>query len=64
MKIVDLLLICTHVAACASVIERRQTSDNTAVVDLSVNNGAPKHLASGIIYGEPDQLNQIPDTFY
>jgi len=33
-------------------------------VNLAVNNGAPKHLASGFIYGIPDTLNQIPSEFY
>lgn len=48
-------------------LQDRQTSSNTAIVDLSVNRGAPKHLASGFIYGEPDtpaSPNQIPDHFY
>ena len=36
----------------------------TAIVDLNSKTGTPKHLASGIIYGEPDTLNQIPDHFY
>ena len=46
------------------VVERRQTSANTITVDVATNNGAPKHLVSGIIYGEPDTQNQIPDHFY
>jgi hypothetical protein len=39
-------------------------ADNTAVVDLSVNTGATKHLASGAIYGVPNTQGQIPDKFY
>lgn len=36
----------------------------TSVVSLGNNTGAPKHLASGILYGLPDTANQIPDHFY
>jgi hypothetical protein len=31
---------------------------------LGNNTGTPQHLASGFIYGIPDQPNQIPDHFY
>ncbi|KAK4495186.1 hypothetical protein PRZ48_013513 [Zasmidium cellare] len=59
----------TTVALCSSwalgsTLLPRQSSSNTAVVDLSVNNGSPKHLASGVLYGIPDTPNQIPDSFY
>lgn len=46
----------------SSILHKRD--DITAVADLSVNNGAPQHYASGIIYGTPDVLNQIPDEYY
>jgi hypothetical protein len=37
----------------------------TATVDLSVTRGEPQHLASGFIYGIPDNFpNQIPDSWY
>lgn len=44
----------------------RQTSSNTATVDLTTNarRGAPQNLASGFIYGIPDNPTQIPDHFY
>lgn len=32
----------------------------TAVVNFGNNTGAPQHLASGLLYGVPDTLNQIP----
>nr|POE85119.1 hypothetical protein CFP56_68688 [Quercus suber] len=60
------LLVLPSVALGAA-IESRQSSSNTAVVDLSVRRGTPKHLASGFIYGIPDSPadpNQIPDHFY
>lgn len=53
----------------AGPLERRQTSSNTATVDLSQGRGSPQHLASGFIYGLPDSgfgqsTTQIPDKFY
>lgn len=39
--------------------------DVTAIVDLNVTTGQPQHLASGFIYGIPDDFpNQIPDHWY
>ncbi|EWG55106.1 hypothetical protein FVEG_13155 [Fusarium verticillioides 7600] len=35
-----------------------------ATVDVSIQIGPPRHLASGILYGIPDRPNQIPDHFY
>lgn len=49
--------------AIASLLESRQ-SDRTAVVDLAITKGPALQLASGIIYGTPDTLNQIPDALY
>ncbi|KAF4341545.1 glycoside hydrolase family 39 [Fusarium beomiforme] len=53
----------------SSAIEPRQSSSNTATVDLSKGRGSPQHLASGFIYGIPDvgfgqSPDQIPDHFY
>lgn len=31
-----------------------------ATVDFANNTGSPKHLASGTLYGLPDDENQIP----
>jgi hypothetical protein len=42
----------------------KQTAIGTARVDLDVQTGPPRHLASGILYGIPDKDNQIPDHFY
>ena len=50
-------------AAIASPLDTRQSSA-TAVLDLSVRRGTPQQLASGVLYGTPDTLNQIPDNFY
>jgi len=44
--------------------ERQSTNSKTAKVNLASNLGAPKHLASGFIYGIPDAQNQIPDHWY
>ncbi|KAG5811512.1 hypothetical protein H9Q74_005021 [Fusarium xylarioides] len=35
-----------------------------ATVDVAVQTGPPRHLASGIFYGTPDRPDQIPDNFY
>lgn len=53
----------------AGPLDRRQTSSNTAVVDLSKQRGQPQHLASGFIYGIPNSgfgqsTTQIPSSFY
>jgi len=48
-------------AAAAVAVEPRQLSSQTATVDLAVTRGKPEHLASGFIYGIPDNYpNQIP----
>jgi hypothetical protein len=36
----------------------------TATVDAAISRGTPANLASGWIYGIPDQQGQIPDHFY
>ncbi|PYH95630.1 glycoside hydrolase [Aspergillus ellipticus CBS 707.79] len=48
--------------ASASPVRKRDTV--TAQVNFSNNTGTPEHLASGILYGVPDTLNQIPSHFY
>src|SRR5689334_23071122 len=49
----------------SSTIESRQTASQTAYVDLGVTRGKPEHLASGWIYGIPDNFpNQIPNSWY
>ena len=59
------LLLQAAVAALAAPAPALSPRDSvTAVVDLSSNRGTPLHLAAGIIYGEPDTANQIPDKFY
>ena len=67
LRILLLYYLLVPVAVLGAILERRQSSTNTAVVDLSVNKGTPKHLASGFIYGLPDapaNPNQIPSTFF
>jgi hypothetical protein len=56
------LLLCS-LAVSAQPLEGRADSV-TANVNFSNNTGTPKHLASGILYGVPDQQNQIPSSFY
>lgn len=47
-----------------AVLEKRTSVTGTAVVNLGINTGDPRHLASGFIYGIPDTAGQIPDHFY
>lgn len=43
----------------------RARDDVTANVELNTTTGQPQHLASGFIYGIPDNFpNQIPDHWY
>lgn len=60
--ILPLLLTASFASPLARPLSPRDST--AAVVDLSVKRGAPKHLASGFIYGMPDTPNQIPDHFY
>lgn len=47
--------------AVAGPVAKRQDA-SPATVDLGSDNGTPQHLASGFIYGIPDNYpNQIPD---
>lgn len=55
-----ILLAC----AAASPLTDRQAIEGTAVVNLSNNTGDPLHLASGFIYGIPDNQDQIPAHFF
>lgn len=50
-------------AAMANPLERRQSS-TTAIVNFGNNTGAPRHLASGTLYGLPDAVAQIPSQFF
>ncbi|KAG8989256.1 hypothetical protein FRB93_003696 [Tulasnella sp. JGI-2019a] len=45
-------------------VQPRQSSSQYTYVDLSVNNGASVHRASGVLYGVPDVQGQIPSSFY
>ncbi|KAH7166551.1 glycoside hydrolase superfamily [Dactylonectria macrodidyma] len=48
----------------STVEEAKPAATGVATVNLSVETGPPQHLASGILYGIPDQPDQIPDHFY
>lgn len=51
------------ITATANPLEKRQ-STVTAVVNFGNNTGTPQHLASGTLYGLPDDTTQIPSTFF
>ena len=47
------------------VLQARQASNLTAYVHLGATDGPPQHVASGFIYGIPDNFpNQIPNHWY
>lgn len=48
--------------ASAGPVKTRDTV--TAQVNFNNNTGTPQHLASGLLYGVPDTLNQIPVRYY
>ncbi|KAF9066493.1 glycoside hydrolase family 39 protein [Rhodocollybia butyracea] len=48
----------------ATTLEKRQTANQITTVNLADNTGTPAHLASGFIYGIPNTLGQIPNSFY
>ncbi|KAL1874420.1 hypothetical protein VTK73DRAFT_297 [Phialemonium thermophilum] len=48
----------------AATLNKRASVSGTASVHLDVSTGSPQQLASGVLYGIPDQANQIPDKFY
>lgn len=64
MKYLSLLLAvnAAFVKASTSIdIEARQSAAQTAYVNLALTRGEPQHVASGFIYGIPDNYpNQIP----
>lgn len=60
-----LILSLVSTAVLASPVELvPRASSTAAITDLSVKLGSPHNLAAGVIYGEPDTPNQIPDKFY
>ncbi len=58
--LVPLCFFLTTATLLASLIRERDDGVSTCV-DLRVQRGAPKHLASGFIYEIPDAFGQIPD---
>ncbi|VUC22509.1 unnamed protein product [Clonostachys rosea] len=56
-------LVALTVSVAAHFVPR-WVPEAVAVVDLAVNKGQPQHLVSGVIYGIPDDTDQIPDKFY
>lgn len=58
------LLSLTSYAAAYAVLDKRASVSGTASVRLDVSTGSPHQLASGILYGIPEDQNQIPDVFF
>lgn len=63
-QVVQFLAAAALASAATAQLSRRQSTSNTAVVNLNTNRGEPKHLASGFIYGLPDSETQIPDHWF
>ncbi|KAH0278744.1 hypothetical protein KCU91_g2243, partial [Aureobasidium melanogenum] len=65
-KLLSLLATLPICINAAPKLLPRQDSSNTATVDFSAQarRGAPQNLASGVLYGIPDDPTQTPDHFY
>lgn len=48
----------------STVEEAKPVATGVATVDAGVETGPPRHLASGVLYGIPDEPDQVPDHFY
>lgn len=51
-----------HQATAGPILEKRDTT--TSNVYFGNNTGTPRHLASGTLYGIPNDVNQIPSHFF
>lgn len=51
-------------AASQNEVLSKRDVTGASTVHLGENTGNPQHLASGFIYGMPDNETQIPDHFY
>ncbi|KAJ4418352.1 hypothetical protein N0V82_005633 [Gnomoniopsis sp. IMI 355080] len=61
-SILGCLCLLASVTVALTTPQRRDTV--TAVVNFGDNTGSPAHLASGTLYGLPDDTTQIPSTFF
>lgn len=58
-------VICLVTSVTAMTLTRRDVSpDAISVVNLAVDRGESQHGASGVLYGLPLDLNQIPDKWF
>ena len=67
MKSISILLVSAGLplVSPSALVEPRQALEQTAQVNLKITRGKPEHLASGWIYGMPDNFpNQIPTNWY
>lgn len=58
------LFTATTAAADPRPLERQRRQSTTAVVNFGNNTGTPQHLASGTLYGLPDNTTQIPSRYF
>ncbi|KAJ7584046.1 glycoside hydrolase family 39 protein [Mycena floridula] len=64
IKFGAIFLAISAISSGVSTIVPRQSSSQITFVDLATNTGTSVHRASGLLYGVPDNGNQIPSTFY
>lgn len=59
------IIFCLVTTVTAMSLSRRDVSpDAISVVNLAVDRGESQHGASGVLYGLPLDLNQIPDKWF
>lgn len=63
MTMRTILCLVTTVTAM-SLAHREVNQDSITVVNLAADRGESQHGASGVLYGLPLELNQIPDQWF
>ena len=56
-------LVLVSLASVASGLTLQARDTPGPIINFANNTGTPKHLASGILYGLPDNQTQIPSSF-
>lgn len=58
-------ILCLVTTVTAMSLARREVNqDSITVVNLAADRGESQHGASGVLYGLPLELNQIPDQWF
>jgi hypothetical protein len=62
-RTIEMCRIFAYAFAIAQLVSARSSESRDAVtaqVNFNQNTGWPQHFASGLLYGVPDTVNQIP----